>query len=97
MVPVEEQFVLEDQSSVGGLILDRPTHGTTESKLCMEELLSFYITCMSMIHNIIATGLQMQKSRACYTIQRNYLNKLVLKYFDSDIQMNSLKPYKKCC
>lgn len=67
------QFVLEDQSSVGGLILYRPTHGTTESKLCMEELLSFYlsmITCMSTIHNIIATGLQMQNSRACYTIQK---------------------------
>lgn len=39
----------------------------------MEELLSFYlsmITCMSTIHNIIATGLQMQNSRACYAIQK---------------------------
>jgi len=61
----------------------------------MEELLSFYlsmITCMSTIHNIIATELQMQNSIEHVTLYKNYLNKLVFKYFDSDIQMNSLKP-----
>lgn len=37
-----------------------------------------FIKCMVLVEHV--------------TLYKNYLNKLVLKYFDSDIQMNSLKP-----